>query len=195
MPKIIKKLQPKYLFYQDTVYCHSPGGAPVASLAEFALSDCSCSALSPIKFKGRAGGKHILTDFRQLPVNRRLCVDASHILLLILRKSQIILIANFSPRLPTLVIVYTIYFLLKPLHTVFTVLGKENINISCLMLNSGSSINTVLLIDACLSLDDHNLHVLYFFNVLCFYSFLSSFTFHCNSVRLTCWIERLLDLT
>ena len=54
----------------------------------------------------------------------RLCVEASHILLLILRKSLIILIAHFSPRLPTLVIVYTIYFLLKPLHTVLTVLGK-----------------------------------------------------------------------
>jgi len=30
---------------------------------------------------------------------------------------------------------------------------------------------------------------------MCFYSFWSSFTFHCNSVRLTCCIKRLLDLT
>ena len=43
---------------------------------------------------------------------------------LILRKSLII--ANYSPRLPTPVIVYTIYFLLKALNTVLTVLGKEN---------------------------------------------------------------------
>jgi len=34
---------------------------------------------------------------------------------------------KLSPRLPTPVIVYTIYFLLKkPLNTVLTVLGKEN---------------------------------------------------------------------
>jgi len=38
----------------------------------------------------------------------------------------IILIAIFSPRLPTPVIVYTIYFSLKPPNTVLTVLEKEN---------------------------------------------------------------------
>jgi len=91
-----------------------------------------------------------------------LCVEASHILLLILRKSLIILIAHFSLRLLTLVLVYTIYSLLKSLHTVLVVLGKENIITSCLMLNS-SSIKTVLLIDACLSLNDHTLYVLYYF--------------------------------
>jgi len=64
-----------------------------------------------------------------------------------------ILIANFSPRLPTPVVVYTIYFLLKPLNTVLTVLEKENTITSCLMLNF-RCIKTVLLIDACLSLDD-----------------------------------------
>jgi len=85
-----------------------------------------------------------------------------HILLLILRKSLIILIANFSARLPTRVIVYTIHFLLKPLNTVLTVLEKENTITSCLMLNS-RCIKTVLLIDACLSLDDNTLCVLYYF--------------------------------
>ena len=68
----------------------------------------------------------------------------------------------FSPRLPTPVIVYTIYFLLKPLNTVLTVLEKENTITSCLMLNF-RCIKTVLLIDACLSLDD---------NTLCFVLFL-----------------------
>jgi len=76
---------------------------------------------------------------------------------------MIILIANFYPRLHTLVIVYIIYFFLKPLNTVLTVLGKENIITSCLMLNSRSSIKTVLSINACLSLDNITLGVLYFF--------------------------------
>jgi len=76
---------------------------------------------------------------------------------------MIILIANFYPRLHTLVIVYIIYFFLKPLNTVLTVLGKENIITSCLMLNSRSSIKTVLSINACLSLDNITLSVLYFF--------------------------------
>jgi len=90
----------------------------------------------------------------------RLCVEASHTLILILRKALIIiLIANFSTRFPTPVIVYTIYFLLKPLNTVLTVLGKENIITSCLMLNS----RCILSIDACLSLDDNTLCVLYYF--------------------------------
>ena len=80
---------------------------------------------------------------------------------LILRKSLIILIPNLSPRLPTPVIVYTIYFLLKPLSTVPTFLGKENTITSCLMLNY-RCIKTVLLIDACSSLDD-TLCVLYYF--------------------------------
>jgi len=71
-----------------------------------------------------------------------------------------ILIANFSPRLPTPVIVYTIYSLLIPLNTFLTVVGKENIITSCLMLNS-RCIKTVLFIDACLSLDDYSLYVLY----------------------------------
>jgi len=96
---------------------------------------------------------------------------ASHILLLKLRKSLIILIAIFSPRLPTPVIVYTIYFLLKPPNTVLTVLEKESTITSCLMLNF-RCIKTVLLIDACLSLNDNTLCALYFvlfctiFNVL-----------------------------
>jgi len=48
---------------------------------------------------------------------------------------------------------------------------KHYYGTSCLMLNS-RSIKTVLLIDACLSLYDYSLYVLYyFFNVLCFYSF------------------------
>jgi len=51
-----------------------------------------------------------------------------------------------SPRLPTPVIVHTIYFLLKRLNTVLTVLGKENTITSCLMLNF-RCIKTVLLID------------------------------------------------
>jgi len=68
----------------------------------------------------------------------------------------------FSPRLPTPVIVYTIYFLLKPLNTVLTVLEKENTITSCLMLNF-RCIKTVLLIDACLSLDDNTLCALYYF--------------------------------
>ena len=72
---------------------------------------------------------------------------------------------NFRPCV-TLIVVYTIYSLLKPLHTVLSVLGKENIITSCLMLNS-RRIKTVL-IDACLSLDDYYLYVLnYFLNVLC----------------------------
>ena len=72
---------------------------------------------------------------------------------------------NFRPCV-TLIVVYTIYSLLKPLHTVLSVLGKENIITSCLMLNS-RRIKTVL-IDACLSLDDYSLYVLnYFLNVLC----------------------------
>jgi len=55
---------------------------------------------------------------------------------------------------------------------------------SCLMLKF-RCIKTVLLIDACLSLD-HTLCVLYYFLMFyVFYSFLSSFTFHCNSLRLT----------
>ena len=108
----------------------------------------------------------------------RLCVVASHILLLKLRKSLIILIAIFSPRLPTPVIVYTIYFLLKPLNTVLTVLE----NTSCLMLNF-RCIKTVLLIDACLSLDDNTLCVLYYFLMFYSYSFRPifvylSFSFH-----------------
>ena len=89
-----------------------------------------------------------------------------------LEKSLIILIANFSPRLPTLVIVYTIYFqnfLLKPLNTVLTVLGKESTITSCLMLKF-RCIKTVLLIDAHLSLDD-TLCVLYYF--LCFMCFIA----------------------
>jgi len=53
--------------------------------------------------------------------------EASHVLLLILRKSLIVLIVNFFPRLPTLVIVYPIYSLIKPLHTVLTVSEKDNI--------------------------------------------------------------------
>ena len=109
-------------------------------------------------------------------------------LLLILRKSLSILIANFSARLPTPVIVYTIYFPLKHLNTVLTILEKENTITSCLMLNY-RCIKTVLLIDACLSLDD-TLCVCTIFYVLCvFYSFLSSFTFHCNSLRLTYCIK------
>ena len=48
---------------------------------------------------------------------------------------------------------------LKPLNTVLTVLGKENIITSCLMLNS----RCILSIDACLSLDDNTLCVLYYF--------------------------------
>ena len=76
--------------------------------------------------------------------------------------SLIILIAIFPPRLPTPVIVYTIYFLLKPLKTVLTVIEKENTITSCLMLNF-RCIKTVLLIDACLSLDDNTLCALYYF--------------------------------
>jgi len=41
--------------------------------------------------------------------HERLCVEASHMLLLILMKSLIVLIVNFLPRLPSLVNVYTIY--------------------------------------------------------------------------------------
>ena len=77
---------------------------------------------------------------------------------------MIILIAIFSPRLPTPVIVYTIYFLLKPLNTVLTVLEKEN---NYQLPNVEFSLyKTVLLIDACLSLDDNTLCALYYFNVL-----------------------------
>jgi len=53
----------------------------------------------------------------KMQYRERLCVEASHIMLLILRKSSIILIANFSPRLPTLVIVYTGTIHLLPLKT------------------------------------------------------------------------------
>jgi len=58
-----------------------------------------------------------------------------------------------------------LYFLLKPLNTVLTVLEKENTITSCLMLNF-RCIKTVLLIDACLSLDD-TMCVCTIFNVLC----------------------------
>jgi len=124
--------------------------------------------------------------------HERLCVKASHILLLILRKSLIVLIA-----LPTPVIVYIIYSLLKPLNTVLTVSEEDNIITSCLILNS-RSIKTDLLIDVCLSSEIfHTLYVLcYFYNVLCT---LSQFRFIrvslCNSARLTCSVETLLDLT
>ena len=50
-------------------------------------------------------------------------------------------------------------------------------------------IKTVLLIDACLSLDDTLCALYYFLMFYVFYSFLSSFTFHCNSVRLTYCIK------
>jgi len=53
-----------------------------------------------------------------------------------------------------------IYSLLKTLHTVLAVLRKENIITSCLLLNS-RSIKAVLLIDACLSLDDYSLYGLF----------------------------------
>jgi len=77
----------------------------------------------------------------------------------ILRKSLIVLSANFYQA--HLVIVYTMYSLLKHLHAVLTVSEKDNIIISCLILNS-RSIKTVLLIDVCLSLDDRSLYVLYY---------------------------------
>jgi len=62
----------------------------------------------------------------------------------------------------TTIIVYTIYFLLKPLNTVLTILGKENVITSCLMLNS-CCIKAVLSNDACLSSDDNIQRVLYYF--------------------------------
>jgi len=68
------------------------------------------------------------------------------VLLLIFRKSLIVLIANFFPRLPTLVILYTIYSLPKPLHTVLTVSEKDNIITGCLILTS-LSIKTSCLIN------------------------------------------------
>ena len=93
-------------------------------------------------------------------------------LLLILRKSSTVLIAYFFPILPTLVVVCTIYSLLKPLLTVLAVSEKDDIITSCLMLNY-RSIKTVLLIDVCLSSDDHTLYVLY--NLKMFYLFLLLF--------------------
>jgi len=49
------------------------------------------------------------------------------------------------------------------LNTVLTVLGKENIITSCLMLNSRCIKNCFINNDACLSLDDNTLYVLYYF--------------------------------
>ena len=88
-------------------------------------------------------------------------------------KSLTILIANFSPRLHTLVIVYTIYFLLKPLNTVLTVLEKENTITSCLMLNF-RCIKTF--INRCLfKFRWYSVCFVLFLMFYVFYSFLSSF--------------------
>ena len=106
-------------------------------------------------------GQLTVDDRNRISAISRKTLRRGVILLLILRKSLTILIANFPSRLPTPVVVYTIYSLLKPLSTVLTVLGKENTITSCLILHSRCT-KTVLSIDACLSLDD-NLCVLYYF--------------------------------
>ena len=99
----------------------------------------------------------------------------------------------FSPRSPTRVIVYTIYSLLKPLHTVLTVSEKDNIITSSLILNS-CSIKMVILTYVFLSIDDYTLYVLYYI-VMFFNLFLCFPLSLCNSIYLTCWIKRLFDLT
>ena len=98
----------------------------------------------------------------------------------------------FSPRSPTRVIVYTIYSLLKPLHTVLTVSEKDNIITSSLILNS-RSIKMVILTYVFLSIDDYTLYVLYYI-VMFFNLFLCFPLSLCNSIYLTCWIKRLFDL-
>jgi len=90
-----------------------------------------------------------------------------------LRKSLIVLIVNFFLRLPTLVIVYTIYsFNLCTLHTVLTVSEKDNTIMSCIILNS-RSIKPVLLINVCFGIDDYTFYILHYF--VMFYVFLSTF--------------------
>jgi len=107
-------------------------------------------------------GQLTVDDRNRISAISRKTLRRGVILLLILRKSLTILIANFSSRLPTPVVVYTIYSLLKPLeHGSYSLRKRKhyyqlpNVEISLYKKN-------VLLIDACLSLDD-NLCVLYYF--------------------------------
>ena len=109
----------------------------------------------------------------------------------ILRKSLIVLSANFYQA--HLVIVYTMYSLLKHLHAVLTVSEKDNIITSSLILNS-CSIKMVILTYVFLSIDDYTLYVLYYI-VMFFNLFLCFPLSLCNSIYLTCWIKRLFDLT
>jgi len=80
----------------------------------------------------------------------RLSIAASHILLLILRKSSTVPIANFLTGLCTnRVTVYIIFSLPKPLYTALIASAKDNSPTS----NSHST-KTVLSIDVYLNLDD-----------------------------------------
>ena len=75
----------------------------------------------------------VLSDGRKIHWHVFIFIRTSYDLLgEVLRKSLIVLIVNFFPRIPTMVIVYTIHSLLKPLHTVLTASEKDNIIIPAL---------------------------------------------------------------
>ena len=132
--------------------------------------------------------------------HERLCVEVSHILLLIFRKSFDDFDRKLFFKITQMVIVYTIYSLLKPLHTVLTVSEKDNTITSSLILNS-CSIKIVLLIDVFLSIDDYRptLCFVLFCNVLCAFIYFMLFIFHYLKVcvwhtdQKATWLENWLE--
>ena len=121
------------------------------------------------------------------------------LLLLILRKLLRVLIANFSKIThPGLVQAYTIYSLLKPLHTALTVSEKRQHYYQLPNIEFSQYKNCF--INRCLFKFRWSYFVcfvlLYFCNILYVLSLLRLIHLSlCNSVRLTCWIKRLLDFT
>jgi len=74
------------------------------------------------------------------------------------------MIVTFFPRLPTLVIVYTIYSLLKPRHSAhYPYSLRKRQHYYQLPNIEFSQYKIVSLIDGCSSIDDYTLYVLYHF--------------------------------
>jgi len=155
----------------------------------------------------RAFAGQLTADRNRIGVlyHERLCVAASHTLLSILRKSSSVPIANFLPVLPNLV---TVYHLLPPKTSAYCPYSLRKRQHSHQLRHiefsqyKNSFINRCLfkfrwLIRLFIFVVFSSLHVvLIIIGLLCFLTFyFYFFLIHCNSVRMSYCIKRLLDLT